>query len=274
MQDILAFASNYNRWTPSMQYAGEFASRTGASLDGIFVIEPIVPMSSLTMPVAFPEIYSVAADSVREAHAAEPAFKARASEFGIGRCQWLVARGYLAPALAHAANWHDLLVIGAGGESPWGSVGMLGEVLLTCGLPCLVVPETTTCKASVNTIAVAWKGSPESVRAVHAAMPLLKRATQVVLLFGEGAPPLSTIDWRPPLDIANHLTRHDVRFTKRPFHAADDDVGANLLRAAQEIGADLLVMGAYGRSRFSEWILGGATRYVLEHSTLPLFMRH
>ena len=274
MQDVLAFANNYTRWTPSMQYAGDFASRTGASLDGIFVVEPIVPMSSLTMPVALPEIYTAAADIAREARAAEPAFKARASELGIGHSQWLVAEGYFAPALAHAANWYDLLVIGSGGESPWSSVGVLGEVLLTCGLPCLVVPETTTCKASINTIAIAWKGSAESVRAVHAAMPLLKRATQVVLLFGEGTPPFSAIGWRPPLDIAKHLARHDIRFTKHPFDADDDDAGAKLLRATQEVGADLLVMGAYGRTRFSEWILGGATRYVLEHSTLPLFMRH
>lgn len=273
MQNVLALADNYVTWTRSMRYAGELVSSLNAALTGVFIAEPFVPMPSMALPI-FPEVYSFTPTLIREARAAEPEFLRQARSLGIETAQWLVMEGGLVPSLAHAANWHDVLVLGSGKQSLWTTPGSLGHIILTCGVPTIVVPDSLKRKAALTTIAIAWNGSAESMRAVHAAMPLLRRATSVILIYGERPQPYSAIQCMPAFQIEAWLGQQNIRCSKIPFSAEGDIAGAELLRVAREGGADLLVMGAYGHSRFSEWVLGGATRYVLEQEDLPVFMRH
>ncbi len=71
-----------------------------------------------------------------------------------------------------------------------------------------------------------------------------------------------------------YLDRHGIAAELVAFDLGDDEAGAAILTFAEGGKADLLVMGAFGRSRFKEWVLGGATRLVLERMTLPVFMAH
>ena len=272
--DILALADNYRRWSHSLQYGAQFCAGLDASLTGIFVSEPIVPVPAMNTPLAFPEMYTITADLAREAWAAEPQFLEWAKGQGVKQARWLVAEGHLGQTLAQAANWHDLLVLESGGESPLGSPGTLGQILLSCGLPCIVVPASYAKKPALDTVAVAWKGSVESIRALHGAMPLLQRARNVVLIHGERSEPFSSVGWKPQFSVDDYLASHALRVTRQPCNVDGEGAGAELLRLAKAAGVDLLVMGAYGRSRFSEWVLGGATRHVLEHADLPVFLRH
>ena len=272
MRNILAYANNYRTWTRSLEYAAQFAALLDASLTGIYVQEPILPMPAVTQPELLTEIYTLATEQVAAAQAVESAFTAWATGLSVRRSRWQVAEGTLPDVLASAGNWHDLLVLGTGSETRWDGVGGVGELLLKTGLPSIVVPGRARAKAALGSIAVAWNGSPESIRAIHAALPLLKRANKVTLIHGERAARYSLIAWKPPPDLDAYLTWHDIRFTRQPMNMSDDRAGEGLLIAAA--GADMLVMGAYGKARFSEWIFGGATRHVLEHSTIPLFMRH
>lgn len=275
MQDLLAVAGNYRHWTANLRYAAQLAAARDGALTGIFVCEPILPPPSMNSALAIPQMVAIAEDIVREARAAEPDFLRWAAEFGLGQARWVVAEGTLEQALANAANWHDALVLEAGGDSPIGLVGTLGHILLTCGTPCFVVPQAHAKPAALNTIAVAWNGSAESVRALHAALPLLRDARRIVLIEGKREqPPFSAVEWQPPLGLDAFLAGHRLEVDRVPLHSDDAASGAELLRIAGEERADLLVMGAYGRTRFSEWVLGGATRHVLEHGTIPLFMRH
>jgi nucleotide-binding universal stress UspA family protein len=273
MRDILAFTDSYRVWGRSMRYAGELALVLDGSLTGMFVCEPIMPPPS-PLPMLPPDVYTVAAEVAKEAKAAEPEFNRFTGQIGVKHSRWLVGEGLFAGALAHAANWHDLMIIGSGEKSPWGSVGSLGQLLLTCDLPCIVVPDSWTKKAAFGTIAIAWNGSSEAVRAMHAAIPLLRRAQQVLLLVGAQKSPFSSVHLNPAFSAEDHLRQHEVKFTKKAFKAVDVDAGEKLLRVCKDSHVDLLVMGAYGRSRFSEWVLGGATRHVLEHGSLPVLMRH
>jgi nucleotide-binding universal stress UspA family protein len=271
MRDILALANKYGSWTRNMQYAGDLAASLGASLTGIHVSGPVPPGGA---PTVYPELYNWTANVVREAIDAGPLFCRWAAGLGIKHAQWQVAEGNIEMVLAHAANWHDVLVLEAGKNGVWSSAQALGKILLTSGLPCIVVPEKSSPNAGPDTIAIAWNGSTESMRAVHAALPLLRMAGRVVLLYGERALPFSSLAWQPPLDVEQYLTRHEIKFTKRLFDASADVAGAELLRAAYKVQANLLVMGGYGRSRFSEWMLGGATLHILEHSDIPVLLRH
>ena len=126
----------------------------------------------------------------------------------------------------------------------------------------------------LETIVVAWNGSPEAIRAIHAAAPLLARARRIVVLRGRERDQFSEIGWQPEFDLARYFEREDLKVETIAFRAGAEEAGAELLRAAASQHADLLVMGAYGRTRFSEWMFGGATRHVLTEASLPVLMRH
>ena len=78
----------------------------------------------------------------------------------------------------------------------------------------------------------------------------------------------------PNADICLHLARHGVKAEATQVFADDIDVGDMLLSRAADLGSDLLVMGAYGRSRLTELVLGGATRHILQQMTIPVLMSH
>ena len=76
----------------------------------------------------------------------------------------------------------------------------------------------------------------------------------------------------PGTEIARHLARHGVEVDIQRVSSGGEDIGRVLLSQAASFGADLLVMGAYGHSRLSEWIFGGVTKTVLREAELPVLM--
>ena len=274
MHDILVYASNYSTFTPSMHYAAEMAKQLGTGLNALYVQEPFTVVPSYAALELVAEIQKFTDEQIAAARAQRDKFRAWATGLGIKSNDWMIVEARMRQAVAETSNWNDLLVLGLRGESEWGAVAQVGEILLTCGLPCIVVPEDRSPAATFRTIAVAWNGRPESVRALHAALPLLKRAERVVLVHGETVDPFITFTRIPPTDVEAYLAQHGVNAEKRLLDVSDDKAGEALLAVASEVHADLLVMGAYGRTRFSEWFFGGATRHVLEQTTIPLFMRH
>jgi len=143
----------------------------------------------------------------------------------------------------------------------------LHAVLFDSGRPVLIAPQAAP--ATIGTrICVAWNGTAESAAAVYAVLPWLKRAEAVRVLSAE------EYQRRGPgaQNLASYLALHDVRVELATFRPIDRDVGAGMLGAAREFGADLLAMGAYSHSRLRQLILGGVTRHVLENATLPVMM--
>jgi nucleotide-binding universal stress UspA family protein len=208
-----------------------------------------------------------------EAETAGGAFERRAIELGVQRAAWQIAEGYVPNVLAHLGNWHDLLVLGRDERQPWSTPPMLGSIVLGSHLPCIVVPPGES-RPSLDTVVVAWNASQEAVRAIHAALPLLERAKRIVVLRGRPREQFSEIGWRPEFDLSHYFERVALAAEFRAFDVDGDDAGIRILEAATAARADLLVMGAYGRTRFSEWVFGGATRRVLSDAQLPVFLRH
>jgi len=275
MRDILALADNFRTLSPSVEYAARLAALLEARLTCVYVCPS--PLGA-TPDAGPPQLLSTLIEEIREleslAYEAAASFEQRARDLGVRKPAWQVAEGYVPSVLAHLGNWHDLLVLGRDArQQPWGTPPMLGSIVLRSHLPCIVVPPGVA-QPKLDTIVVAWNGSPEAIRAIHAAGPLLARAKRIVALRGRERDPFSEIGWRPEFDLHRYFDREDLAFEARTFRASADDAGAALLRAASDEQADLLVMGAYGRTRFSEWMFGGATRHVLAEATLPVFMRH
>ena len=123
-----------------------------------------------------------------------------------------------------------------------------------------------------GTVVAAWDGSAEAARAINDALIFLKQASRVVLLVGV----LQDTDEETPRteDMIAHLQRHGVAAEPMLVDAKEGDVGRVLLGTAKDLGADLMVMGAFHHSRWREFILGGVTLTVLEEATIPLLMAH
>jgi nucleotide-binding universal stress UspA family protein len=109
---------------------------------------------------------------------------------------------------------------------------------------------------------------------LHAALPLLRLAERVVLLRGQRRTPFSPMLEPPAFDPGDHLDRHGMRYEECMLERPDEQGGEEILELVTTMRADLLVMGGFGRSRFSEWVLGGATRHVLREAGIPVLLRH
>lgn len=141
--------------------------------------------------------------------------------------------------------------------------------LLSAGRPLLIVPKTLP-DGIGHQVAVAWNGKIESARAVSAALPFLRSADQVMVLTAE----TSATDAAAGRRIAEYLTWQGIDPALTLLKPGSKPVGEAVVEKAVELKADLLVMGGYGHSRMREMILGGVTRYVLNHAGLPVLMTH
>jgi nucleotide-binding universal stress UspA family protein len=138
----------------------------------------------------------------------------------------------------------------------------------------LVVPNTGKAAAPAKTITVAWNGRRESARAVFDALPLLKAADDVNVVWINPEQDRAVSGDIPAAELCTTLARHHVKCQASLATAIGGDVGAELLRQASAFGSDLLVMGCYGHSRLREFILGGASRDILKNMRLPVLMSH
>lgn len=148
----------------------------------------------------------------------------------------------------------------------------LEETLLGCPRPVLLLPSARSEPVGLGRMLLAWDGSPQSVRAMTDALPLLRRAASVVLMH-----------WRHPHDGTAPRERMDCLRQWLAFQGVDAEVrdevtsmrvGDALLHAATGLQADLIVMGAYGRARWAERLFGGVSRTLLQSMTVPVLMSH
>lgn len=275
MKDVLVYARDIAPQPPSADYGVRLAARVGAAVTAAFVYpSPVYAAPSYGSPSLLTAIFENARATEESARALADPFIEWARTLGVRHAAWLVVEGYLPEVLARMGTWQDLLVLDRAPDAAWGSPGELAALVLTAGLPCVLVPPVEAERVAIDRIVVGWNASPEAIRAVHAAIPLLQLATHVVLLRGQPRAETPEFRLRPPFDIDAYLQRHGIEATHEELVTTDELAGEALLAAAARLGADLLVMGAYGRSRFSEWALGGATRHVLANASLPVFMRH
>jgi nucleotide-binding universal stress UspA family protein len=147
------------------------------------------------------------------------------------------------------------------------SSNALHALLFDSGRPVLVAPRQAPQEVG-HRICVGWNGTSEAAASVWFALPWLKRANSVAILWSED------YQRRGPLahDLAAYLADHGVHAEVIGFRPVRGEIGAGLLAAAREFGADLLTMGAYSHSRLRQLILGGVTRHVLETATIPVMM--
>ena len=173
--------------------------------------------------------------------------------------------GFLVAETGYCARYFDLALVGQGSfdYSPLPD-DLVERVVAESGRPVLVIPQSGAPATLGSHAVIAWNGSRESSRALHDALPLLRRAERVTLLT---VPP---DDKTPPheilhLDAIDHLARHQVTAKLERIRAEDIGLMDFLLSRAYDLGADLLVMGAPAGK-------GSGTRFLLRHLTLPVLI--
>lgn len=272
MRDILVHVRDFQKRTSAAHFGVRLAAAWGASVTGVYVCPRPLYIAPAFEPELMTQVIQDARELVKEAVQAKQSFLDWTASLGAPQSEWLVAEGPAADALMQAAMRHDLLVLDHA-ESEGGSAGDIPGVIFKTGVPCFVLPRHGARYGAFEKIAIGWNGSPEAMRAAHAALPFLQ-GKQALLLRGEERDPFPGVDWNPHFNIVEYLGRSGVSVEQHDVTGKYDDVGVELLERAMKFGADLFVMGAYGRSRFSEWMLGGATRHVLAWADIPVLMRH
>ncbi len=145
------------------------------------------------------------------------------------------------------------------------------RLIMECGRPVIVVPHTGTFNSIATHIIIGWNNSAEAARASADAIPLLAKAEQATIVCVNPNESAAGEDL-PGAELATMLSRHGVTVQTEVITSAGDGTGEALLRKASDVGADLIVTGAYGHSRLREYIFGGVTRFLLKRATVPVLM--
>jgi nucleotide-binding universal stress UspA family protein len=187
------------------------------------------------------------------------------------KTEWRSAVEFPHEALCNAANAADLIVVGS--LDPY-SVGAEyrsvnpGDVLIGAGRPVLVVPEGIG-EIKAQKIVAAWKNTREARRALVDAQPLLAKAESVLLTEVRERNGDNSLS-----DASSFLARHGVKVNADSREMKAPTVDEELVQRARIFGADLIVAGAYGRSRLREWIFGGVTRGLLVQRAIACQFSH
>lgn len=275
-RSLLVFLDHDLRCDARVQVAGTLAAAHGSHLIGV------APTGLVQMPAALgaaaqqlDDADAARSEALRLAEECVQHFRARCRALGAESVEGHVHEGDKAAVVLHHAHCADLVVISQA-DPDSGSrreqTRFVEQVLLQSARPTLVVPHTGRADEPGGHVLIAWDDSPGCARAVSDALPLLKHARQVHLRVwrkrGEGEE--SAIRVRMD-SVRAWLMRHGVSVEVQVV-TSDGPVGDAILRHAAGLGVDLIVMGSYGHSRWTERLLGGATRTALARSPLPLLM--
>jgi nucleotide-binding universal stress UspA family protein len=274
LKDLMVHVGTDAAGATRVDVAVTLAAAHGAHLTGLHVMtRPLLPgFVELEIPAS---VYEAQTQWLRaEADRAAAVFDSRARAAGTP-AEWRAVEGGLVATTAVHARYADLAVVGQGLDaSELGPEASLlpEELVMVVGRPVLIVPSYGTFPTVGERVLVGWNGGREATRAVNDALPLLARARKVTVLTVD--PAVGPDRRLPGADIALHLARHGITVEASQTQATDIEVGDVLLSYAADIGADLIVIGGYGHSRFREMVLGGVTRHLLRHMTVPVLMSH
>lgn len=172
--------------------------------------------------------------------------------------------------LIQSARYADLAIVGQRDEE--GDRSRWLPLLLSSGSPTLVLPKRWHARTVGARPIIAWNASREAHRAVRDALPLLARAHAVTIVIVDPRVGETGHGEEPGSDVARYLARHGIQATIERLDATNVDTGAVILDCAAATDSDLIVMGAYGHSRFTEFVLGGVTRTMLQRMSVPVLM--
>jgi nucleotide-binding universal stress UspA family protein len=273
---ILLHVNDERRVASLVTAAAQIAEKFESHVIGLYVLPPVPTYGATAMGAG---LIKSGLDAFRkEADRVKAAFEEAAKAHPIV-AEWRVAedrqRGVAETVMDHGRA-ADLII--AGQRDPEFDFSALLDVperlAIESGRPLLVVPRIGIQSALGSRITVAWNGRREAARATFDALPLLKTAKNVRIVWVNPQADQQRAADLPTAEIAATLARHGVNCEAATTAAPDIGVGDAILSGLCDDGTDLLVMGAYGHSRFREMVFGGATQHIMRHMTIPVLLSH
>lgn len=257
-----------------MSVASTLAERFGGRMTGVYVPKLVMPALLGTPEFPAAVLLDLEARTLEDAENAGHLFRDHVAKKGL-EADWLVARGDPVSALTNASRYMDITVLGQIASDAPNIDGTVrpDEIVLGSGRPVLITPYIGAPSEVGSRIVVAWDGGREAARAVADAMPLLRQAGAVWVISIDGT--ADTLgDDSAAEDLCSFLADHGVAARPETLGADEAEPSDVVLSRIVDLGADLLVMGCYGHTRLRETVLGGMTRDILRHMTVPVLMSH
>jgi nucleotide-binding universal stress UspA family protein len=250
----------------SLEIAGQLGERFGARVIGITAAEFSPPLYFTSGEQAQKLVDQGRAAIKNRLAELQSEFRA-AMQNRLTGVEWRCAEDFPSRYIVQQARASDIIVVGEAGRGtvadPFVQVSP-SDLVMQAGRPLLVIPDACNW-LDLRSVLIAWKDTAEARRAVADALPILRKATDITIAEiveeqVDRAAALSRVK-----DVAAWLSRHGVTASEQ-VPEEYGEAGAQLERIASEVGAGVVVAGAYGHSRLREWILGGVTRRLVNPS--------
>lgn len=254
----------------SVGIAAQLARRFGARLVGACACMPLYPQGygETAVPAGF-AIEAIRQEALARLGRVERLFREAAEP--LERIAWRSDLDGPIRFLERQARVADLVVIRRPGDAETTDPGLsvdLGDALMGLGRPVLVVPPDHD-RLDAKHVLVGWKNTAQTRRAISDALPLLRRAESVRVMQIADHTDRSELD-----DVVAFLALHDVKASAILSKPSGWTVADDLQKTARDVGADLIVTGAYGYSRLREWFFGGVTHDLLVGASVCCLMSH
>jgi len=253
-------------------WAASLADAFGAELMGVAAAQPLIPSYSPIGDELLAYQPQILEEARRRVEAAIGIARANFESAKAPRAAWKSSvETDAVPFLLQQAGAADVIVLGrrGSGDGRDDFIGVdAGDVILQLGRPLLLVPPSAT-QFSAARVVIAWKTGRESRRAVADALPFLGRAEEIfVCAIGdaEAGPDAA--------GVVDYLAAHGLgaKAVVEPRHGRPDSDA--IFEIVERVDGTLIVAGAYGRSRFKEWVFGGVTKDILDHTPVPCLLSH
>jgi nucleotide-binding universal stress UspA family protein len=260
---------------PAAQFAVSIAATFQAHVAAIaFAYDPVI-MPSVMDGLSATWIEAQRTENRAAAQEAIDLFEAASKREGLSAEHRIIeaSLGKAASLFGRIARRFDLAVVGQiDPERTLPDDLLIEAALFESGRPVVVVPYIHKEALELDRVLVCWDGSRSAARAIADSLPFLKRGKLVeIVTVASGS---GKADELPGVDLGEHLARHDLNVEVKRLVAADIDVSNVILSYAADCAANFIVMGGYGHSRLREFVLGGATRGILQSMTVPVLMTH
>jgi nucleotide-binding universal stress UspA family protein len=263
----------HRRLDVAVRMAGQF----GAHLTGAFSIDNPAPKSYEHTAAAWQYHADRKRQRIQRCASLERFFHAE-----LRRCEvpgsWVVADESANLAVPRLGRCADLIIAGQDDvEDPESYIAshFQENLIMSAGCPVLLMPHVDLTPSIGKHVVVAWDGSREAARAVHDALPFMRSAKNTTVLTIKPAKNKRVDNYVRAANISAVIARHGIEVRAVDIESDEDvSIGKTLLSYALDLGADLIVMGAYAHARWQELVMGSPTRTMLQSMAVPVLMSH
>lgn len=275
LKDIVVHIPVDDRTSATIDCSISLAQRFDAHLDGVVrVYESFNSAVAIAVPSTAMELTTVFEPNLEMAAGILEQFETAAKIAGVSHGSRTICEetSSVWQSATDLSRLYSLVVVAQpDSEKPTNDDPLVETLLLRCGRPLLVVPYIQRGPLDANHILICWDGGSSSARAVHDAMPFLRKATTIDIVAVNGGEATAR---NAPEALKDHLSRHGLTAHVHRLFSDETEIHDVLLSFAADVDAGLIVMGGYGHSKLREYVLGGVTRGILETMTVPVLMSH